>query len=537
MSQINEVVSGASTAIDPIAQEAKRGVIENYKRMLREECPLAKDAPDVLLTALAHDAYHVCQEDGLSWRDYSEGFEGFSSLASYLAESWRPGPDGLPIAYTYSQQAQEGESDEQRRERSMELLAAVTVEWEALVSKDDTTAAPEQANVPTATIEEANKTLRAFGKECQKQADANFVIASLAFRYVEQALGASPGKATRSVAVDNLANERRQWDEESFSIPVAQSMKRQRQVVNDLLHGHALVTLLGDGSHVESGDGTANGRGKGGKKRLPWSTLMELRSLVFRHKDEYSERWSIVPSIAQDARDLVAEIATSGMKREDVRGTVSRLMLKDAQMELAAAEKELKAAESDASYPPAKLGEARERYNLACAAVERWGGKVERHEAKQAPKTASAPAPAAAPSPAQQNGKDSETSEDKPATVKAPVSETSETAAPEGTASQDDSEEDETEETSEECSETAAPAPAPGDCRAENLLKTAAAATAKDCAEMAIQFITENDQPDTVVENLLRGLAHHGELSKVTQRAIQAALVILATPADKKQSA
>jgi hypothetical protein len=61
-----------------------------------------------------------------------------------------------------------------------------------------------------------------------------------------------------------------------------------------------------------------------------------------------------------------------------------------------------------------------------------------------------------------------------------------------------------------------------------NLLKAAGkAGTAKDVADMAAELVTGSEAPDDVLEQLLVILAAHGEMSKTSKRACQAALVVL----------
>jgi hypothetical protein len=52
-----------------------------------------------------------------------------------------------------------------------------------------------------------------------------------------------------------------------------------------------------------------------------------------------------------------------------------------------------------------------------------------------------------------------------------------------------------------------------------NLLKSAKHGTAKDVAEMAVELITGGDEPDSVLEEALKLLAHHPELSNVGREA------------------
>src|SRR5215211_7521415 len=118
---------------------------------------------------------------------------------------------------------------------------------------------------PTSSLAQANKTLERFGKECRNQADANYVLASLAQQYVEEFLGAAPGKAQRATAVETLADEWAKWSEESLTLDRATLLRRMRERVNLLLRCNAVAHLLGDGSGVAKGNGTASGRGKGSK--------------------------------------------------------------------------------------------------------------------------------------------------------------------------------------------------------------------------------------------------------------------------------
>jgi hypothetical protein len=247
------------------------------------------------------------------------------------------------------------------------------------------------APAPTSSLAQANKTLERFGRECRNQADANYVLASLAQQYVEEFLGAAPGKAQRATAVETLADEWAKWSEESLTLDRATLLRRMRERVNLLLRCNAVASLLGDGSGVAKGDGTKSGRGKGSKAgRLPWGTLREFCPLVSRQDGEHEERWRVLPSVAEEAQALVNEVATSGMARKDVVAAVAKLMLKDAEMERDAAKRD---------------GNA-DRIKAAEDGVQRWGGKVEQRTAPatQEGKPSDPPAPASqdgeAPAPA-----------------------------------------------------------------------------------------------------------------------------------------
>lgn len=69
--------------------------------------------------------------------------------------------------------------------------------------------------------------------------------------------------------------------------------------------------------------------------------------------------------------------------------------------------------------------------------------------------------------------------------------------------------------------------------RLDNILKTGQAATAKDAAEICVGVISGNDEPDSVLEIVLKALAVNTNMSKPAQRACDAAILIL-TRAEKQ---
>lgn len=71
---------------------------------------------------------------------------------------------------------------------------------------------------------------------------------------------------------------------------------------------------------------------------------------------------------------------------------------------------------------------------------------------------------------------------------------------------------------------------APEAKQGQNLLASAKAGTSKDVAAMAVDLLTNCQEPDTVFELLLKSLDGHKQLSKPSHRAIKAALVCLASP-------
>lgn len=347
---------------------------------------------------------------------------------------------------------------------------------------DDSTPADQDAPAPTSTLAEANRTLARFGQACRTAADHNYATAELAFQFVTEFLGSAPGRAQRATAIEVLADEIRKHDEDSLSVPLAKAMARMKERANLLVRVHAVAVLLGDGRGMAKGDGTRKGRGKGGKDtRLPWGIIRECAPLVFREEDPHAEVWHVLPSIAAEARQLVAEIATSGMARQDVVAAVAKLMLVDARLELTAA---------------TESGDDN-RVRAAESAVERWGGKVERIEG--------------------QDGKAK--GGRKSATAKDASGPGDESQGNDGTPGQDDDAADADDEP--------APQPPAESRQGTNLLAAARQGTAKDVAEMAVELVTGGDEPDDVLEHILRQLDGHRQLCGASHRAIKSALLVL----------
>lgn len=196
----------------------------------------------------------------------------------------------------------------------------------------DATPATEQAPVPSATQEDAAKTLKAFGNVCAKLTDGNYNLAPLAYQFIDEYLACSPGKHTGAAARSRLVGEWLQHDTDTFSMTESQAKRTIAKKVNMLVNCHAVCMLIGDGRGVAKGDGTKAGKGKGSKDgRLPWGTLREFAPLVVRGDSDIAETWTIIPGVADEARALLAEVASSGMARADVVRAVLALRLKSAE--------------------------------------------------------------------------------------------------------------------------------------------------------------------------------------------------------------
>lgn len=380
------------------------------------------------------------------------------------------------------------------------------------------TPAPETAPVvdTAQALASANKTLAAFGHACRNATEHNARLGKLAAEYVRQFMAASD-KARRSTAVDNLAEEMRLWDERSLAESVETGRKRMRERVNLLLRVNAVVELIGDGRGLPKGDGTGKGRGKRqDDKPLPWGILRELAPLV----DETPDGWKIVGGLEEQSKALLAESSTAGLKRPDVVAAVAKLLADQAAAQATAA----KAIREQADAEEAARVEAARAVR---AEVERKAAEVQAlaQQAETAPEESK---PAVVE---QLNAAKSELLAQQEQLGKAIDSQlAAQTAKLQAVAA-----EEQTVAKAESAIEKAdakKPRTAPADPNPDgNLLSPAdigKAGTVKDVAEMAVELITSNDNPDAVLEALLRQLKDHNTISKASKRAIDAALTTLA---------
>ncbi len=378
---------------------------------------------------------------------------------------------------------------------------------------------PPAEPVPTVTLVQCNATLAAFGKQLAKQGQGNYKLAAIAAEYVAEFLAVSPGKNQRSTAVERLAGEWLLWDEESMSRPQTTALKALRERVNMLLRGNAVATLLGTGKGLMKSKGEC----------LPWGTLREFAPLVERDADEHAERWHVQPFVADKAMALLESVAAEGTDRKDVPVKVQALVVEEATArgklaaEQRAAEQAKAASAREQEMADRKvLADAKRVADAAEAAAKAPDATPEvvaqAVAAVEVVKTATAAVDAstAAATVAKQVAKETEEQErvakgkQADAEAKAAEKERRRVAKANGQA-------------------TSAP-PTPTANQGTNLLASAAKGTPKDVAAMVYDLFMGSEEPDTLLETVLHGLNGCKELSKVSHRAIKAALVVLATP-------
>lgn len=277
--------------------------------------------------------------------------------------------------------------------------------------------------------------------------------------------------------------------------------------------------------------------------------------LVERYESQLGECYRLLPGVEADCREAYRQAVAGGWGKE---AAITKCQaIKHAAATLAAAKaKEQAAAKADeqakakAEQEQAKAAEQAAEAKLAAsrqaeAAAKAAGDAAAQEQAKaQAEADRQAKEQArrereAADHAAQQADRDAARAK---AEAQARAKAESEAEAKRATAQQKaakraaakaDKADDDADETP---ATVAAPtAPTAPECRAEHLVKAAKAGTPKDTADMLALAISGHDQPDDVAIALLRALAHCPELSKPTQRAMQAALVLLANPAKAKE--
>jgi hypothetical protein len=405
-----------------------------------------------------------------------------------------------------------------------ELLDAEELEDEEQAATTEPTPAA-QGPTPTYTLAQANATLAAFGKQCRTAADHNYRAAALAAQYVDEFLGAAPGKSTRTTAVERLAAEWLLWDEESMAVPQATAMKTLRARVNVLLRVNAVAGLLGDGRGVAKGDGTRKGKGKGkGDSPLPWGTLREFSPLVERQADDYREAWGALPHVADKARQLVQEVASSGMARADVVKAVAALVEEEQRERLANARRQAEADKAEAD----QAREAEMAARKAAADAKREADAAAERAKDGTAESADAAAKALATLREEQAKAKAATEAAALAAQKAAQREREEQDAAKRQAEADAKRAAKEAKAKEREDKPAVVAPpTPTASQGTNLLASAKMGTAKDVAGMALELIVGSDEPDTVLEALLDMLDGHKELSKVTHRAVKAARLAL----------
>jgi hypothetical protein len=369
---------------------------------------------------------------------------------------------------------------------------------------------------PTASVEEYQAQLARFGKAVHSAAEANYQLASLAADAVGLYLGTAPGKAQRATCIHHLAERLRDADDESLYPPTGKSpeqwgklcLRRCQERVTALIHTAATARVLFSATAALPVV-TPKGPRQRGTKDAPavaWGTLRELNPLVERAApaDEYHERWQLLPGVADAARQLAKDVQ-GGLKRADVVAAVAKLLLTVAQAELALAEAELQLKPADAA-----LRTARER---CVAAVERWGGKLER----TAPKATAAPAPESGKPAAEAVAADPAPSGPAPASAA-----TADAGSPESPAPRVEHQPAQNVPEAQAAPQGETP-PLPtrkeADRRAPAVADQMVEATAKDAAALLLDFVTEHDEPEDVLVELLRLWVREGDPSNAMKAA------------------
>ncbi len=274
-----------------------------------------------------------------------------------------------------------------------------------------------------------------------------------------------------------------------------------------------------------------------GVMRDHWCRLLERTA-----KDTPQESYVLIPGREQECRDLHAAALKDSLSRDAIRDGVRKLVeLRAADQARAAAEQRQAAAEKAAAEKAgleeqaAQLRAAREEHEQAQAAAKADASET----------TTAAVEESAAKLLAQQKAVLEQQARSEQAERKRLAAEKRAKADAERLAKAADKAAARAEKgKAAEKPATTAPgqqSPTPGgeDKRGQavtgNLLRSAAAGTAKDVGDMAAEFLLESEQPDDALEAMLTALSQSSDLSAKAQRACKAALVIL-TRQDKPKA-
>jgi len=247
-------------------------------------------------------------------------------------------------------------------------------------------------------------------------------------------------------------------------------------------------------------------------------------------KDTATERYILLPGFEEQCKSLYADSTANGLSKDAVEvkvtGTLRNYADKQAAEKQAAAALAKRDADEKRAVELAALKAAKElekqAEQLATVATEQ-GTDQAKDAAAQAlaalqqqqatAKAASAAATLAAQKAAQQLAEEREA--------------TKRQVEAEARQKDKDAKRAEREARKANGEATVAP-PTPTANQGTNLLASARQGTVKDVAGMAVELVTGGDEPDDVLHELLRQLDGHKELSKASQRAVKAALVVLA---------
>jgi hypothetical protein len=260
------------------------------------------------------------------------------------------------------------------------------------------------------------------------------------------------------------------------------------------------------------------------------------RQLVRRlDKDTPSEHWVLLPGLEQECQEVYAKACKDGLSKAAVVELCRGVQRKAAAAEKAAAEKAaaLEAAKlAAAEQERAKAVEANRRKAAELEAAEKAAQQAEsdaeraaltakaeqaRREKEEAAKAAIAAHAAATEQEAAKARAEKAALEAKRAAEKAAAK--AEKAAEQATAKNKPTQ--------------ATTPPAERGTVSQNLLAVAKHGVAKDVAGMAAELVTGGDEPDDVSEALLVALKGSKELSNVSRRAIDAALLVIRNAASR----
>jgi hypothetical protein len=223
---------------------------------------------------------------------------------------------------------QNGTSTSTKNAPADSVADAIDSALTAATAPEDNAPAADQAPVPTATAEQAKKTLARWGDLCARIADHNYDAGSLAYQFIDEYLGAAPGQATAKTARALLVEEWSKHDDAAFLMDPATAKRTLSKRLDVLLAVNAVATLIGDGKGVAKGNGTKSGRGAGKKdSRIAWTKLREFRPLVRRENNDHAERWTILPMVADESRQLLESVVHNGTAVADVVTEVAKLVV------------------------------------------------------------------------------------------------------------------------------------------------------------------------------------------------------------------
>jgi hypothetical protein len=288
---------------------------------------------------------------------------------------------------------------------------------------------------------------------------------------------------------------------------------------------------------AESQDLAGKGKKQGPADVVPlgvwkehWARLAERQA-----KDTPQEHWTLLPGLETECKAAFAKAIQDGLSRDAVRDLVRGLVVEYARRQADAKAAEGKLAAERATAEKARLEEqaakvraAREEHEKAQQAAKAEANEQTTQAVAESAARLQAEQKAVVEAQARVEQAEREKAlADKRAKAEAERLER-ESRKAEAKATKGQTADKPASKAADGTSDPKAnPADQRGTVVGGNLLRTAAAGTVKDIAEMACELVTGGDAPDDVFAELLRALKASGEMSKATVRAIDAALVVL----------